>query len=325
MTDTHRCANPPGKCRGATLDNAGNRQPAETPNTLCDPCTDAIHWAITDIPATWIALHLAIGDHTRRNTPRVAGSRNPPINLNTDVDALKTDIVEWLTLAAARLSETLNIDDPQPHNHTDREHARMVETCTRIITPHLDTLIDMPADNALIWAPPGATEYPGERQYTDHTGTTHHGLHITEITGLQIAQHLAELRRRARTLLAVTTPRDKLPYPCPGCNQPELSRRQDKPAGRAEIDQIDCSHCGLSWPYDRYQQLCLIWAREDEMERDKLQHQLDTERRRRETAEWLLAESQWRFTLALDCPDITAAEFAATVIAATQHTQDRSS
>lgn len=318
MSEANRCANGPGKCRGTTLDNAGNRRAAETPYLICDPCTDAIRYAIDDIPNTWIALHLAIGDHTRRAAPKVAGSRTPPINLNTDVDALKTSIVEWLTLAAVRLSDALNIDDPHPRNHSDREQARIVDTCTRIVAPYLDTLIDMPADDALIWAPPGTTEYPGERTYTDQAGTVHHGLVITAVTGLQIAQHLADLRRRARTLLAITTPRDKLPYPCPGCNQPDLSRRQDKLPGRKEIDQIDCNTCGLSWPYDRYQQLCLIWAREDEMERDKLQQQLDTERRRRETLEWLLAESQWRFTLALDCPNLTAAEFAATVLATTQ-------
>jgi len=320
--DAQRCASGPGKCRATTLTNDGTKQAAETPNTLCDPCLESTRHAVADIPRIWVALHTAIGDHTRSAAPKVSGSRTPPAGVNTEVDAIKTGIVEWLTIAAARISDTMNIDDPHPRNNTDHEHARIVDTCTRIITPHLDTLIAMPADDALIWLPASDTEYPGERTYTDPNGATHQGIRIMPFTGLQIAQRLTQLRRRALTLLGVTTPRDKLPYPCPDCNKLELSRRQDKQPGRKEVDQIDCSNCGLIWPYDRYQQLCLILAREDEMEREKLQQQLDVERRRRETVEWLLAESQWRFTLALECPNITAAEFAATVLAVTTRKAD---
>lgn len=49
------------------------------------------------------------------------------------------------------------------------------------------------------------------------------------------------------------------------------------------------------------------------MEREKLQKQLDTERARRELVEWLLAKREWQLSLALDCSDVSASAFAATV------------
>lgn len=318
MSDVNRCASGPGRCRGTVLTPDGSKLAAETSDILCEPCLDSIRHHITDIPRIWVALHEAIGEHTRNTAQKVSGSRTPPININCDVDALKTGIVEWLTLAAARVADELGIDEPMPHNNTDTEYAKTVEKCARIINPNLDLLIAAPAGDAQIWLPPTDTEYPGERLYVDQLGITHHGTRIVEVTGLDIAQQLVRLRRRALAVLGVTTPRDKLPYPCPGCNRPELSRHQRKDPGRREVDEIVCGNCQLCWPYSRYQQLCLILAKEDEMERDKLTHQLNMERQHRQTVEWLLAEARWRFQLALECTDIPASEFAATVLAATR-------
>lgn len=315
----HRCVTGT-RCRAASLDDDGQKQPAVTakPQTLCDECTRTVTWAINDLPAMWVALHIAIGDQTRHQAQRVSASRTAPINLNADVDALKVAIVEWLVAAAAPIAEALNVDDPRPRNNTDTEHARIVDACTRIIAPHIDRLIALPADDVTIWLTGAETEYPGERFHVDDNGVPHRGTARRVMTGPDLALKLTHLHGVARSMLAITTPRDKLPLPCPYCNQYELSRSQrtiSLVSGKSkDVDQIDCGTCGLSWPYERYQQLCLIWVREDEMEREKLQKQLDEEKQRRELAEWLLAKREWQFSLALDCPDVSASEFAKTVL-----------
>ena len=286
--------------------------------SLCESCTKAVAWAVDDMAEIWLALHLAIGDQSRRNGQKVAVSRSAPINLNTDVDATKVAIVEWLIAAAARIAEGMNVDDPRPVNNTDAEHARVVAACTRLIGPNVERLLALGSDNVTVWLSAGETEYPGERFYVDENGVPHHGTQIVAMSGVELALTLRAVHRTARSLLALTTPQDKLSMPCPGCNEYELIRSHrtiNTVAGETkEIDQIDCGACQLSWPYERYQQLCLIWVKEDEMEREKLQKALDTEKARREFVEWLLAKREWQFGLALECTDVSAAEFAKTVL-----------
>jgi hypothetical protein len=323
MTDderpVHRCIAGQG-CRRAEV-TEGGRQAALTdgPDTLCDACRGAVEYAITDMPEIWMLLHGAIGDQSRRaGGQKVKRSRSAPINLNTDVDALKAAIVEWMVAAAAPISEVLNTDDPHPHNNTDAEQFRVVLACTRLLSTHVDDLLATPTDNVSVWLSASETAYPGERYYVDDHGVTHSGTGIQSMDGVDLALKLVQLRSSARSLLALTTPHDKLSVPCPHCNTYELVRthRTIRTVGgkNREIDQINCGNCGLDWPYERYRQLCLIWVKEDEMEREKLQKQLDHEKARREMAEWLLAKREWQLSLAAECTNITAADFAATVL-----------
>lgn len=324
MTD-HRCLAGTG-CRGAvSVDDSTTgktmRQAAliEQEHGLCDGCRNNVEHTINDLTETWLALHMAIGDTSRRLNQNVSISRAAPINLNTEADALKVAIVEWVSAAAARVAEQLNIqrDDDRPgveaRNATDTEAARVMIAATRILGPNIDRLIELPADNVMVWLTSKETQYPGELKYVDENGTTHIGWRVEPMTGAELALKLIELRRKARSFLALTTPLDKLSLPCPRCNQYELTRKHERRRNR-EIDQIDCGACSLNWPYEQYRNLTLIWVRDDEMEREKLQKQLDTERERREMAEWVLAKREWQLSLALDCTDVSAAAYAATIL-----------
>jgi hypothetical protein len=282
-------------------------------DTLCEACTGTVRWVMDDIQEIWVALHMAIGDHSRRPGQRVSSSPTAPINVNTDVDALKAAIVEWLVAAAARVAEQLNIDDPQPRNNTDTENARVVAACTRILTPNLDKLLASGPDDVTLWLTQGETDYPGESIPAETPTGYMPNVKQVMLTGIHIALKLRDLHRDARSLLALTTPVDRLSLPCPGCNQYQLIRSHTL-WGQSEIDRIDCAACKLEWPYERYRQLCLIWVKEDEMERERLQEQLEGEVKRRELAEWLLAKREWQFALALQCTDVSAAEFAQTVV-----------
>lgn len=324
MSD-HRCIASTA-CRGAvSMDDPTtgqtSRQAAIIPQEhgLCDACRNNAEHTINDLTETWLALHMAIGDTGRSLNQKVTISRAAPINLNTDADALKVAIVEWVSAAAARVAEQLNIaqDDDragvEPRNNTDAEAARVMIASTRILGPNIDRLIEQPPDAVMVWLTAKETQYPGERKYVDENGITHAGISVESMSGAELALKLIELRRKARSFLALTTPLDKLSLPCPRCNQYELTRKHERRRNR-EIDQIDCGACSLNWPYEQYRNLTLIWVRDDEMEREKLQKQLDTEKERRELAEWLLAKREWQLALALDCTDVSASAFAATIL-----------
>ncbi|WP_156749638.1 hypothetical protein [Mycobacterium sp. E1747] len=319
MTESHRCA--AGRdCRDAenfddptTGKTTRRGAPVAAESGLCESCTGAARYAVSDMVETWLSLHLAIGDTSRRLNQKVSISRSAPINLNTDADALKTSIVEWLVAAAARVAETLNCEEPSPRNNTDAEHARVVLACTRILEPNIDTLIGLPAGEVMVWLSAAETQYPGERFYVDDHGTPHIGVKVTTMTGAELALKLVKLRSKARSFLALTTPKDKLSLPCWRCNQLELTRRHER-RGTTVIDQVDCAACEKSWPYEQYQNIIAIRVKEDEMEREKLQKQLDSERTRREIAEWLLAERDWQLSLAFDFPDVSASVFVTTIL-----------
>ncbi|OBK92397.1 hypothetical protein A5646_03590 [Mycobacterium sp. 1245499.0] len=274
---------------------------------------------------------MAIGDTNRRLNQKVSISRSAPINLNTDADALKVSIVEWLSVAAARVAEQLNInpyhrdDDgnetyvgPEPQNHSDAEHVRAVNAAVRILEPNIDKLVALGADDVTVWLSPSETDHAGESvPYTTATGHTAYrpNTRVVSMAGAELALELIKVRRKARNFLMLTAPTDKMALPCPYCGEYELVRCHRTIKGHTkEIDQIDCGNCQLSWPYERYQHLCEIWVKEDEMEREKLQKQLDSEKTRREIAEWLLAEREWQLSLAFDFPDVSASVFVTTIL-----------
>lgn len=325
MTDQHRCL-AAKHCRAATVED-GRRVPAHTeaPDTLCAACTQGVAWVIDDMAGVWTALHMAIGDQTRRVGQKVTTSRNPPINLNTDADALKTSIVEWLVGAAAIVAAKLNIDDPRPRNNTDTEHARVVLACTRILSPHVDDLLTRPADYVMVWSSGAETEAPGEHHYLDTNGILHDGVRIDHLSGVQFALQLTELRHKARKLLNLTSSSDKLSLPCPYCNEYELVRTHrlkyssgELSMNHDEMDRVDCGNCGRDWPYSRYQHLCQILAEDEEMKSEELQKQLDDTARELAWAKWLLAKREWQFALALECTDIPASVWAETVLIPTE-------
>ncbi|MEH3135372.1 MAG: hypothetical protein PGN30_10270 [Mycolicibacterium neoaurum] len=318
---THLCVAGTG-CRDAKMVE-GQRIPVETtkPDALCQSCEASVRKAIDDMPAIWVALHMAVGDQSRRAGQKVSGSRAAPINVNTDIDALKSDITKWMVAAANPIYEQLNSSTPQPRNNTDLEHARIVSTCADTIGIHLEKLMAATEIDVTVWMSAAETPYPGESILcADEDGYTYYQTNtkIVRHTGNQIALKIRSIHRDARSILALNNPVDKLSLPCPHCNEYELVRSHrtiTHLSGRTEeIDRLDCAACNLNWPYARYQHLIHIWVKEDEMEREKLQEELAVEKRRREVAEWLLAKREWQLNLALQCPDVSAAEFAHTIV-----------
>lgn len=317
-SEIHRCMSGED-CRGRVFTD-GVQVPALTvkASSVCELCWKAISRAVDDMAETWAALHMAIGDSDRRMGQKVSGSHSAPINVNTDVDALKSEIAQWLVAAASAVAEQINCTGPKPRNSSDTEQARIVAVCTDLVGPNIDILLSLGSCEVAVWLGADDTDYPGESvRYESDFGPVYiPNTWIDDFTGVQVALHLVELRRRARKLLALTDDHNRLPLPCPRCNaQRSLTRRHERLPGHKEIDQISCANCKLDWPYEQYRNLTLIWVRKDEMEREKLEKELAKERQERKVAEFLLAQRDWVISLAMECPDVKIGDFAAMISA----------
>lgn len=274
--DRHRCLSG-RQCRFATMEVVdGEKQRVlpltEKPDTLCTGCISSLRRFIDEAPETWLSLQEALGDRSMRAGEKVSGTKSPPIPIDVEVDAAKEALTEWLIAAAARVAETMGVDDPQPKSRTDDEQHRIIDACTRLVAPNVDRLLDSPMDAVTVWRRTGES-------------TT-----FVDMSGVDIALELDKVNTRIRRILGTTTPKQWLSLYCPDCDTKTLYRTVDVRGDGKVRDEVSCATCQLSWPYERYSQLCLIVAKEDEMQRAELEKQLADERLR----SWLTAESLWK-------------------------------
>lgn len=239
--DRHACLAGP-KCRASVVED-GRKLPAKTeaPDTLCRACVKALERALEELPQLWVRLQLALGDKHTGQGQKVSGTRTLPIPLSTAAEELQAGIVEWLCAAAARVAEQLNADDPQPTSRITAEHARIVQACIRLITPHIDKLLASETDAVTVWGREG-------------DATT-----LTDMSGVDIALELKRLHKRAKLLLE--GPGGQRDLPCPLCESLTVHRHVYKNIAGKVHDIVVCDSCGKDWDYERYGQICEVAER----------------------------------------------------------------
>ena len=309
MTDSHlhRCSAGRG-CRNQVVEEvAGEKveQPAitEKPDTLCDTCRRNVQTVVSESLTVWDSLHDALGDRAMRGgSERISGTKTPPIPIDVEVDAAKESLAEWLIAAAARVSEYLNTDAPQPKSRIDREQRRIVEACVRLVEPNIDRLLEAPADTVTVWRRTGESTI------------------LVDKNGIDIALEIVRCHRVAHAILGDLHIHQAVQLPCPNCHTRRCARTVTHRKNGAVDDFIACSECKSSWTFEIYQFRCRRDAEDmeatkmDTQERKHFETTVESERSKRLQAEWLLAEMTWKFTLALDCPNVSAADFANAVL-----------
>ncbi|MDP7703200.1 MULTISPECIES: hypothetical protein [unclassified Mycobacterium] len=312
MTESrHRCL--AGRaCRSQAVEEVEGKNvelPAitEKPDTLCDSCRRNVHTVITESLTVWDSLHNALGDRAMRgSSERISGTKTPPIPIDVEVDAAKDALAEWLIAAAARVSEYLNTDTPQPKSRIDREQRRIVQACTRLVEPNIDRLLQAPAETVTVWRKTGEST-----TYVDKTG-------------IDIALEIVRCHRVAHAILGDQNTHQSVQLACPNCHTRRCSRTVTHRKNGGVDDFVACAECKSSWTFEIYQFRCRRDAEDMEathMDAEKLKQfetTIEDERTKRTWAEWLLAEMTWKFTLALDCPNVSAADFANAVL---EHTK----
>lgn len=227
---SHHCRAGTG-CRGRTR-NPDTEQwtPALTirPHYLCSSCIRSVVTATEHLWHDYLELHRAIGDTSV--TPPAGGVRapspNPAVLINVHTDALMNDIVDTAHRCAVLIAEQLGLDEPD---------QRAVTRSIELVEKNVPVLLDIPEHESMAWNRDG-----------ESWG------HATQ-DGVGLALRLVELHRSASATLGVTRCRDRMPLPCPMCEEPRLGRDHGE-------ETINCSGCGATWTETDYRRMTTIFA-----------------------------------------------------------------
>ncbi|WJJ10396.1 hypothetical protein P9990_17645 [Prescottella equi] len=228
MTD-HTCRSGP-HCSARTRNTEGILGPALTihPNTLCQSCIRRLTVAVADLWSDYLALDQAIIDRTISAAvgSGVHSTPTPPVPIDVHAAALKSEIAEEAHRCAECIADQLRTTAPP---------ASSVGPCLDLIEANIVVLLGIPAHDAIEW----------NRAGDDRTEVT--------LDGPALAIRLVELHRRARLALAVDVGRERMPLPCPICEESTVGRSH----GSVEID---CRSCGSAWSREEYEQMTQILA-----------------------------------------------------------------
>ncbi|UVT24959.1 hypothetical protein NXT08_22420 [Rhodococcus pyridinivorans] len=218
-------------CRNRVRDyETGNWLSALTirPRFLCQGCIGAVTAASAALWEDYLALHRAFEDTsiTGPTSGRPAASPTPPVPVNVHTDALMGEIADTAHRCAVVIAERLGLADP---------HERHVGHNLDLIENNIAILLDVPEHDAMGWLR-GGEQWAAIRQ-----------------DGVSLALGLVDLHRRASATLGVSRGRDRMPLPCPRCEESQLGRWHG-----AEL--IDCLACGAAWTEFDYRRMTTILA-----------------------------------------------------------------
>ncbi|WP_418346187.1 hypothetical protein [Rhodococcus pyridinivorans] len=227
---SHQCRAAAG-CRGRTRDpNTQQWIPALTirPDYLCPSCIRSAVAAAENLWHDYLELYRSVGDTTviAPATGVRAPSPDPAAPINIHIEALMTDIADTAHRCAVLIAERLGVTEPD---------ERAVTLSLQLVESNIDVLLHVPAHPAMGWLPGGESWGP-----------------ITQ-DGVGLALRLIELHRSARATLGVTRGRDRMPLPCPRCEEQRLGRWHG-------ADIIDCGACGSTWTEAGYRSMTSILA-----------------------------------------------------------------
>lgn len=221
----HQCRQG-NRCKSRVRDSDGEYHGAgvERPDSLCRPCEHAAFESMRRLHADWCALEWALTDAWRSRVdggPKVRGTAERSIPLPLAVDTLMTAIDTELTHWTLRVTR----GEPLPMHPRD-----CVERCVAILGASTGTLVDLPprAMSVLLPRPDGG----------DNLGTL-------VLDGVDAVLRLAELHRRAVSVLGLTETREMLRDPCPHCGRKALAVSRDQTL-------VTCQGCRISWDKERF-------------------------------------------------------------------------
>jgi hypothetical protein len=197
---------------------------------LCDACTRHLGYVLDDLPRTYVELNEALARVRRPGQDVVAGTRELPIPIRGDVEALMGELVHeahcWAESTAERIGIYL---DTQVFR--DARPGKVLQRCARLLADAVSVLLAL--------------------RDVDHVGWVYDC--STEVTrdGLDGAAVLLDLHHRARVLLGRTRLINRLPAPCPRCEYLALERHDGS-------ETITCAHCARHYTWDEYWNLCTV-------------------------------------------------------------------
>lgn len=258
------------RCVGySVVDGEPVAAPLEGNARICKACWGALHKAVRDLPDDYHKLRGLIGEQTTSLLgPRVAGTPETPVPINTRIEALRGTIVETAERAADLVSEPLMVWRAGRRRGWPAPGAYELKRALGLIEHHLDVLLEASEDAHTVWR--------GGRMV------------VVDRSGVDVALDLIYLHRQARRELGLTTPAIRQHTPCPRCQHQTLvlevrdlrgSRSSSRP-GDLTPEVVSCRHCG-----DEYTEAEFRW----------LVRMVLSELQQKEVnmLQWLLAEQTW--------------------------------
>lgn len=218
------------QCRGRRRDTeSGDWLPALTltTNTLCLSCVLWVEGAVAQLGTEHDALQALFLDPSARPGGGVkAASPAPAVPINVYTDALAQDIRETVHRCAELICEVIRSNTPEPVYFGSNYS---------IVAENVSILLAIPTYETTEWNRAG-----DDWIYVDYDGPT-------------LALKLVDLHRRARATIGQERGRDRMPLPCPRCEEHQLGRWHGSVT-------VDCLACGSRWAESDYRQMTLVLA-----------------------------------------------------------------
>jgi len=232
----HRCHRGPRCARWARHPDTGARLGAQinADRGLCGACACHLGDVLGDLPRDYAELHRILARVTRPGADVVSGTRDLPIPLRADVEALMAEIVHETVCWAESTSDVLGIVlDTQTTR--DSRPGVALQRAARILAGAVPVFLALrDAEHA-------------EPALVDGAAT------VLTRDGLDGAVVLLDLHHRVRAVTGQTRLINRLPTPCPRCEYLALERADGD-------DVIQCRACLRVYTWEEYETLCGILA-----------------------------------------------------------------
>jgi hypothetical protein len=233
VSDMERRCVADDRCRG--YDNA-RKVPAWTDGLpLCEECLSGAGLDVGRLLLDYRDLANAI-PKLSGSGEQVSGTREKPIPLRLDVDALMAEILHVTTTWEEIIRD---YSDLGPVAVRVRP-GWAVQTAVRILQPRVRQLAVVS----------GVEVFP--RGCEDD---------LTEVSGSEALLHMVWLHQRARQVLGLTRCVNSLPGECSGCQSTTLVTDRGEETALARPDgseTVYCRSCGRTWTWDEYERYALL-------------------------------------------------------------------
>lgn len=222
----HRCRRGP-RCpdRDRLDDGQILGGPIPTEDGLCPACQRHVIDAVTELPTDYVELDMELGKGGTAGGPLVSGTRELPVPIRLNIEAMQAEIVHEAVCWAESVAEVLRVTwDTQDTAHTLA--GAQLQRATDLLVASLPVLLALHDVIHLGWDTYG---HPA----------------ATERDGLAGAIVLLDLHWRARATLGRTRWVERLRTACDECGRTAL----EHPDG---TDMVTCAACKSWWTWDEY-------------------------------------------------------------------------
>jgi hypothetical protein len=224
---------------------------------LCLGCTAHVKRAIESLPEDYVSLTLSLGKGDSTSGELVSSSRELPVPVRLEVEALQRELVDEVEVWAEAVAGALGTPwDTQASR--DSRAGRVLALGCALLADRMSVLLALRDFEHLAWVPGRALEQSvkcvgghwtaeGGICTEDHWKPVWQDGYREPVTrgGVDGALRLLELHHRVRKLVGIDRLVRRLREKCPHCLVPALTHADG-------ADVVDCRQCGVRLTWGEY-------------------------------------------------------------------------